>query len=213
MIIELRIDTLKSRCQAKVEAHFEDRLPARLKLSPLAACWRTEVGELNTLIHAWPYADEAERRDVLERETALGAWPSEVKEWVVSSRSLLLTPAPFSPPPEPQEFGNLYEIRHYTYASGAIPLVIANWQELLAERLKYSPLAAAWYADDGKKSDWIHIWAYRDVAHREEIRNATTKARIWPPSVVDQRLKREPRVVSLKMINMLVVPTRFSPFH
>jgi hypothetical protein len=213
MIIELRTDTLKSRSQSRVEEAFERRLPERLKLSPLAACWRTEVGELNTLIHAWPYADEAERRDVLEREKALGAWPSEVKEWVVSSRSVLLTPAPFSPPPAPQKLGDLYEIRHYTYASGAIPLVIENWQEILAERLKYSPLVAVWYADDGKKSDWIHIWAYKDVAHRESIRNATAKAGIWPSSVVDRRLKRVPKIVSLTMSNILVVPTRFSPLH
>ena len=74
---------------------FEQRLAERLKLSSLAACWRTEVGQLNTLIHAWPYTNEDERREVLESEKKIGIWPSEVKEWVVGSRSLLLTPALF----------------------------------------------------------------------------------------------------------------------
>ena len=125
----------------------------------------------------------------------MGAWPTPAQEYIVNSRSLLLKPAPFSPPLIPRKLGSLYEIRHYTYESGAIPLVIDNWSEILGERLKYSPLVAALYADDGTKSDWIHIWAYADAGDRERIRNATAKAGIWPTwsidaSNVNRRLSR-----------------------
>jgi NIPSNAP len=40
---------------------FRTRTEAREKLSPLAACWTTELGGLNKFIHTWVYKDLNER--------------------------------------------------------------------------------------------------------------------------------------------------------
>ena len=123
----------------------------------------------------------------------------------------MLVPAPVSPLLEPREFGNIYEIRIYSFAPGGIPAIIKGWSEILEERLKYSPLVAALYSEEGPTHEWVHIWAYQNAGERERIRAETSKAGIWPLSVVDARLKRPPSVAPLRMQNMLVVPASFSP--
>ena len=213
MIFEMRNYTLKSRSQALVEERFEKALPGRTKLSPLGAFWHTEVGVLNQIIVVWPYDNSAERDRILAEESKLDGWPPDFDEFIVEQQSRILVPAPFSPPLEPRTLGNLYEIRTYTYPAEAIPEVIASWNEIIGERVKYSPLVAAWYTETRPHCEWVHIWAYENAGERERIREATSKAGIWPISVVDRRLKREPRAVSLRMQNMLVVPTRFSPLR
>jgi len=51
MIIEMRTYTVQPGSVATVEERFGQALPARAKLSPLAAFWHTEVGPLNRVIH------------------------------------------------------------------------------------------------------------------------------------------------------------------
>jgi hypothetical protein len=54
MIVEFRTYRLKPGSVAQAEERFGQALPARTKLSPLAAFWHTEVGPLNRIIHVWP---------------------------------------------------------------------------------------------------------------------------------------------------------------
>ncbi len=213
MIVELITYTLKSRSQSLVEERVEQALPERTQLSRLGGCWRTEVGVLNQLIVAWPYASAAERDSVTAAAARLKTWPPAIDEFIVERQSRILTLAPFSPLLAPRVLGNLYEIRIYGYAPGQIAGVISAWTEILDERLKYSPLVGAWYSESGPMHEWIHVWAYHDAAERERVRVAAAAAGVWPISVVDRRLQREPRAVSLRMQNMLVIPTRFSPLR
>jgi NIPSNAP len=213
MIFEMQNYTLKSRSQALVEERFKKALPGRVRLSPLGAFWHTEVGVLNQIIVVWPYANPAERDRILAEEPKVEGWPPAIDEFVVERQSRILVPAPFSPQLEPRRLGNLYEIRTYTYPADSIAEVIGSWSEIIGERMKYSPLVAAWYSETRPLSEWVHIWAYQNAGERERIREATAKAGVWPISVVDRRLKREPRAVSLRMQNMLVVPASFSPLR
>ena len=211
MIFEMHTCTLKSRSVAEVEARFQGALGDRVRLSALGGFWRTEVGVLNQIIALWPYADEADRARVHAGLKGMHGWFPDSQEFVLEQDEMVFTAAPFSPPIEPRRLGSLYEIRTYTYATEKIPEVMDAWTELLPERLKYSPLVAAGYSQRGAVSLWVHIWAYPNAAERERVRVAVARAGIWPISVVDQRLKREPRAVSLRMQNTLVVPAPFSP--
>jgi hypothetical protein len=211
MIYELQTDTLTPRGMATVEERVEQALPVRTALSPLGACWRTEVGVLNQLISVWPYRDLAERDTVRAAEKTLGGWPPDIAGLVVERQSKIYQPAPFSPPLEPRKLGGVYEIRLYTCPPGGIPGMIEAWSEIIEERTRHSPLVAAWYSEEGPQPEWLHIWAYANAGERERIRESVTALGIWPPSVVDRRLQRKPRAVTTRMQNMLVVPTRFSP--
>jgi len=149
MIIEMRTYTVQPGSVATVEERFGQALPARAKLSPLAAFWHTEVGPLNRVIHVWAYDSFEERTRIPAESQKLEGWPPNIREFVTEQQSEIFLPAPFSPKLEPRQLGNLYEIRTYTLKPGGIPGVIDRWSTQIAERIKLSPLAGAWYSELG----------------------------------------------------------------
>jgi hypothetical protein len=205
MIAEMHTILLKPKSAPLIEQRFEQALPARTKLSPLAAFWHSDVGTLNQLILLWPYANVADRERVHGEAAQLKNWPpDDLLEHSVEEQSLLLKPAPFSPPLEPRQSGGIYEIRSYTYRSGSIPKVIERWTPMMEARIKLSPLVGCWYSDSGPLHRWVHIWAYPDAAERQRIRADAVKQRLWPPDTSEFMLKME---------NMLAVPAPFSPLR
>jgi NIPSNAP len=204
MIVEMRTYTLKPGTIATVEERFGQALPARLNFSKLAAFWHTEVGPLNQIIHVWPYDSLAHREQARGAAAKAPGWPPDIAEFIVEAKAEIFIPAPFSPPLQERALGNLYEVRTYTYAPGAIPAVIERWSEKIEARTKLSPLAACWYSDLGALNRWVHIWAYRDYAERERIRREAIQQGIWPPRSGAGLLRQE---------NALVVPASFSPLH
>jgi NIPSNAP len=133
-------------------------------------------------------------------------WPPNIREFVTEQQSEIFLPAPFSPKLEPRQLGNLYEIRTYTLKAGGIPGVIDRWSTQIAERIKLSPLAGAWYSELGGLNRWCHIWAYKDAAERFAVRERARNEGVWPP-------RGGQPGATLKQENMLVVPASFSPLH
>src|SRR5437764_15052058 len=92
MIIEMRTYTLQPGTVATFEERFGAALPARARVSPLAAFWHTEVGPLNRVIHVWPYDDLGARTRLREEATKLQAWPPNVREFEVELQSDIYAP-------------------------------------------------------------------------------------------------------------------------
>lgn len=205
MIVEMRIYQLKPRSLPEVEKRFGEALPPRLKLSPMAGFFHTEVGPLNQIIHMWPYADLEERRRIRAEAVSARIWPPPIGEFIDQMETKILIPAPFSPPLEPRQLGGLYEIRTYTYKPGSIPKVIERWSGSIGERGKLSPLVGAWSTEIGPLNQWIHMWAYRDAGDRQRIRQEAIDRGIWPPPGGGDLLLRQE--------NVLAVPASFSPLH
>jgi hypothetical protein len=203
MIIEMRTYTLKPGNIPTFEERFGAALAIRQKYSKLAAFWHTEVGPLNQVIHVWPYESLDERTRVRAEAAKAEGWPPNTRELTIAQQSEIFLPAPFSPPLEPRQLGNIYEIRLYTYAPGTIPGVIERWSEKIAERVKLSPLVGAWHSELGALNRWVHIWAYKDAGERQRIRAEAVSKGVWPPG--------GPPGALLKQENMLVVPASFSP--
>ena len=206
MIIEMRTYQLKPATVPQFEERFATKLPERMKLSPLAAFWHTEVGPLNQVIHVWPYDSFEQRVHIRAEAISKGIWPPNTQEFIVSQTSEVYLPAPFSPPLEPRTLGGIYEIRMYSFAAGAIPGVIARWGEKIGERVKLSPLVGAWYSEIGPLNKWMHIWAYQDANHRAQVRAEAVAKGIWPPGSAAAG-------VLLKQENLLAVPASFSPLR
>lgn len=210
MIYEVRTYDLKSGSMAKFEAAFTEGLEARNKYSKLAAFWRTEIGPLNQVIHVWPYNDLNERDEVRKASAKDpgGKWPPKTGEFTANMNVEILAPAPFMRPllGEPQELGKVYEMRIYTYAPGAMSKVLEGWGAAIAEREKFSPLAACWYTELGTLNRFFHVWAYKDLAEREKVRAESTKALAgkWPPQTGQSPISME---------NKLLVPAAFSPLR
>ena len=94
MIIEMRTYAVQPGSVATVEDRFGQALPARAKLSPLAAFWHTEVGPLNRVIHVWAYDSFEERTRIRAESQKLEGWPPNIREFVTEQQSEIFLPAP-----------------------------------------------------------------------------------------------------------------------
>ncbi len=204
MIVEMRTYQLKTRSVPEVEKRWAEALPARLKLSPMAGFWHTEVGALNVIIHMWPYKDLAERERIRAEAVQQRIWPPKIAEFIEHMETKILIPAPFSPPLEPRQLGGIYEFRSYFYRPGTIPSVIERWSGAIGARTKLSPLVGAFHTELGPLNQWVHIWAYKDAGERQRIRDQAIEQGIWPPPGGEPPLRQE---------NVLAVPAAFSPLR
>src|ERR1700747_569089 len=97
-VYEMRTYTYAAGDLPKVLAAWAQAVPAREELSPLAACWTSELGGLNKFVHTWVYKDLAERDRVREesrRPRTGGAAPNGAR--ALPQENKLLMPAAFSP--------------------------------------------------------------------------------------------------------------------
>src|SRR5215831_11229336 len=62
----------------KVLEAWAKAVPQREELSPLVACWTSELGGLNKFVHTWVYKDANERARIREASRAPGRnWPPQ----------------------------------------------------------------------------------------------------------------------------------------
>ena len=98
MIVEMRVYQLRPKTVAKFEDMIAAALSGRTKISPLGACWHTEVGELDQVIMMWPYDSHAHREQVLAEVKKARGWPPPVQDLIENVQTKILNPAPFCPP-------------------------------------------------------------------------------------------------------------------
>ena len=206
MIYEVRTYNLQPGSVPAFEENFAKALPYREKFSPLGAFWHTEIGPLNQVIHARPFEDLAERTRIRAEAAKNPNWPPKnPPEMYISMESEIFTPAPLMRPlAGRQALGNFYEMRTYTYQTGAMPEVIKRWAEAVPHREEFSPLAAAWHTKLGGLNKWVHIWPYKDLAERDRIRASAMESPHWPAQTREFLIKQETKIL---------VPAAFSPMH
>ena len=205
MIYEFRTYTLKVGSMGKFEENFAKALPIREKHSKLTACWHTEIGLLNQIIHVWAYDDMKHRAEVRAAAAAEPGWPPPGDdEHILKMETEIVMPAPFQGAIEPGHHGNFFEMRYYDTLPNAMPEIMDVWGAKLPSRLKYSPLFFCGSTDMGSLNRLIHIWAYEDMKQRSEIRAASVAAGDWPPATGK---------FLVTMNNKIMVPSSFSPVH
>jgi hypothetical protein len=96
-VYEMRTYLYQPGSIPEVLARWAEAVPRRVQLSPLAACWYSEVGELNTFVHIWPYHDLEQRDRVRAEALRLPSWPPKTREFLVRQTTKILVPAAFSP--------------------------------------------------------------------------------------------------------------------
>ena len=76
---------------------FQDK-NGRLKLSPLALMAYSSTGDLNRLMHIWPYKDYAERTKVRSQTKNIATWPPKgLGEYLIGQENKIIIPASCSP--------------------------------------------------------------------------------------------------------------------
>lgn len=204
MIYEVRTYTLEPGTVPQFEASFAEALPHREKYSSLAAFWHTDIGTLNQVVHVWGYEDLLEREKIRAEAAKDPNWPPRDTSMIMTMESEIWNPATFMRPlGGGQELGNVYEMRVYTYKPGSIPELLNRWEKALPWREQFSPCVAAMHSELGGLNRWMHVWPYKDLNHRDEIRKASSGTPNWP-SGAPGRIRQE---------NKILIPASFSPMR
>lgn len=213
MIYEMRTYDLKPQSLAEVEKRFGEAYEHRKKLSPLAAFWHTEIGPLNQIIHVWPYQNFEERTRIRAAAAGVPNWPPKIREFVVGQRSEVFNPLAVSPELKPGNLGPYFEMRTYTLAGNAeVPKLVKLWERGIPERTKISPLCAAWISEFGALNRFVHIWPYKSVDARNEVRKQAQATGMWPPSVLAKKEGWPPYEI-ITQENKILMPAAFSPLQ
>lgn len=206
MIYEIRTYTLKVGTVPEVEKRFGEAYESRKQYSPLLGFFHTEIGQLNQVIHIWPYEDVAHRDRVRKEAAADKNWPPKIQDYIVAAEAEILVPFPFVNVIEPGAHGPIYELRYYNYKPGELPALMKSWEAALPERLKRSQVALAGHVEFGEANKFIHLWPYKTLNERLDTRTRAVKDGIWPPlgGGSDRYFAQQ---------NKIIIPSSFSPLQ
>jgi len=203
MIYEFRTYDLKPRSLPQYDSILQNSLAAgRLDHSPLFGYFYSEFGQLNQALHIWPYQDLQERTEVRDQVLGVDSWPPPTGELLAAQNTEIYFPAPFNDESITGDQGPFYELRTYSYATGDIPKVIDAWSNAIDERRKHSAFIGAWFTELGTLNRWAHMWAYKSLEQRAEVRADMIARKIWPAPGGP---------VPLTQSNKLYLPFSFSP--
>lgn len=181
MLYEMRVYTVPPGKVPEYYEKFGEIFEKRQAISRMIGMFHTDIGDLNRIMHIWEYESAAHREETRKTVGGHDWWPPPTGHLLQKQVTKLMTTPPFRPEPRLGEYGNVYEVRTYGVIPGKTPDVIAKWTENLPPREEISPLSALFITESGSLNEWIHIWAYKDLNHRAEIRTKTQELPNWPP--------------------------------
>ena len=205
MIYEIRTYQIAPGSLAEVEKRFGEGYEYRKKYSELTAFLHTEIGPLNEIVHIWGYRDLADRARVRAEAAKDANWPPKIQEFIRAMKSEIVTPFSFLPDATPGRVGPVFELRYYTLKPGKLPEMAKGWEAAIPERVKLSPLVLAGGVEFGQANGFVHIWAYKSMDQRMQIREDARKKGVWPPPGGGDRL--------LTQETKILLPAAFSPMQ
>ncbi len=201
---ELITFTVRVATHGKAMECIRDALQADAVGGQLFGCWSSELGPLNQVAVLRGFesmeARQAERERLLMSGNPLGV-EEFMTDMLIEDYSLF----PFLNGISPGDFGPFYELRVYDVRPSGLKATLNGWADAVPPRTTgtYSPLAAAFYATNGKTPRIMHLWPYRTLEERLEIRTRTVKDGVWPPQGGPAQL--------LDMHATIYLPADFSP--
>lgn len=188
MIHELRLYTIKPGKLAEYVANAASigRAARGDRFGRLLGYWSTELGPLNQVVHLWEYADLAARAAARAGLAKEERW---VKEYLPLSQPLLeaqqnMILAPFDWAPfRPTTGMGVHELRVYRLHPGQVGAYGQVMREALPIREKHSVPVGYWQVEIGPLNTVVHLWGYRDLAHRAEVRKALAGDQTWQTAV------------------------------
>ena len=183
-------------------ARIQEAVNGPKRRGRLLACWVAEIGDLNQVMVISGYENDAHL--IEDREVAiLGGNPFGVGEFLTGSSFDTFVQMPFLNALRPGAHGPFYEVRIYKFKPSGVAPTIALWQDTIGPRTALSPLLAAMYGIDGPAPRFIHIWPYKDLKGRQDIRVKATEMKVWPPKGGHAHLET--------MSSRIYLPASFSP--
>jgi hypothetical protein len=189
MIYELRTSIVKQRSLAEVvKAVSTASLDIRKdNYGKLEGCWQTEIGPLNQVLELWSYQDPNERARLTAELNTSQRWNAEyipqLRPHLIRQDVRLLNEV--RPPKPPLQTPNIYELRSYRTAPGAVTRWLELFTGVLEVREKYSKIVGLWWTEAPEVNEVSHIWAYPDLNARMAVRSEMLKDPGWQKFLKD----------------------------
>ncbi len=181
MIYELRTYTLMPGKQGEyLKLNQEVGRPLRGdKYGKLEGSWTTESGTLNQFVHLWSYPSLDERDRLRAELQKNDAWSKEyvprIRPMLVAQENKILSAQlPLKPP---ADGAHVYELRTYRAHVGKTGEWLGHFKAIMPVREKYSKNVGLWQTEIAQLN--VHLWAYRDLNHRAEVRANAMKDPDW----------------------------------
>jgi hypothetical protein len=178
----------------------------------LEGVWTTEIGPLNRYVHLWSYPDPNERerlrRGLAQDERWSKEYVPQIQPMLLAQENTLLYAVegvPFAPPTDGER--HVYELRSYRTHVGKMREWIERFKEGLIAREKHSKIVGLWHSEVAGLNRVMHLWAYRDLNHRAEVRAAALRDPDWQAFLG----KSQPLLVEME--STVLVPTETSPLR
>jgi hypothetical protein len=184
MIYEIRTYTLRAGTVAEYENRFADGIEIRARYSPLYGFWHTEIGPLSQVVHIWSYESLQQRADLraAASKDPSGKWPPKTNDLLVAQESDILAPIKgMHHHSGVQQLGGVYELRMYTYPSGATTSVAEAFAAAYPGRHQAYPVGGIWTSELGNLNRLYQLFPYRNWEHRDQVRGQLREQRLWPP--------------------------------
>jgi hypothetical protein len=173
----------------------------------LEGYWATDIGPLNQVMHLWSYSDLNERARLRAELAKNARWTGEYgplhRPHLVRQDVRLLNPV--VGPIAPAETPNVYEFRHYRTKPGAVREWVGLIVKTLPVREKYSKIVGLWITEAGEPNEACHIWAYKDLNHRAQVRAEAGNDPQW------QAFLKESAPLLEEMHSTIMLPAPHSP--
>ena len=149
--------------------------------STLHGAWNSEFGALNRLYLLWECGAESngsvgEPLAAERMSSTLGSkgqWVTEVEHLHLQPACVPLTKASIDPP------GGVWDFRIYDVAPYRVEEYLDELIAVMSVRQKYSKPFGVWRQRHGRTDRIVHLWPYRDLDHRSEVRAAVAAEPAW----------------------------------
>uniref|UniRef100_A0A665TEE6 Protein NipSnap homolog 2-like n=1 Tax=Echeneis naucrates TaxID=173247 RepID=A0A665TEE6_ECHNA len=194
---------------------YEDVLPS-IHADPEYPCelvgtWNTWYGDQDQAVHLWRYRGGypalTEVMNKLRQNKEFTDYRKERGKMLLSRRNQLLLEFSFWNEPVPRSGPNIYELRSYQLRPGTMIEWGNYWARAIEIRQQNHEAVGGFFSQIGSLYQVHHLWAYKDLQSREDIRNAAWQREGWD-EVVYYTVPLIQHMESRIMIPMKSSPTK-----
>nr|BAN20533.1 nipsnap [Riptortus pedestris] len=155
--------------------------------SELVGSWTVEVGDLDQTLHLWRHTGGFSGMDVAKQKLSTDndylKLEAERGKFLRSRHLQYLLSFSYWPQIETREGKNIYEIRSYSLKPGTMIEWGNNWARAINYRRSNQEAFAGFFSQVGRLYNVHHIWCYKDLHSRKEIRESAWRLPGWDECV------------------------------
>jgi hypothetical protein len=174
----------------------------------LIGSWNVLFGNQDQSIHLWRYEngynDVDQHIKALVHNNDVRLAEKNVSSMCGRRRTILLRSFSYWGEPKPRSPSHIYDLRSYVLKPGTMIEWGNAWAKGITYRKEHNQNVAGFFAQVGQLYMVFHIWAYKDMAARQNIRQDT-----WAKPGWDSTVAYTVPLIS-RMQSKILVPNEFS---